>query len=528
MSLRTRVVSLLLVIGICFIGLNYLSEQLILLPSFKSLEQSEAQKDIERVEDAIQREIHYLDVFCHNWAAWDDTYEYIMDYNMDFVVSNLNEETFYDQNLNLVLFVTTKGHVLWSHLVDLERKKEIRVKEVPLDYIPPDHPFLALTSFPKTAYTSFIKGILMTSHGPMMIAMRPIVTSANKGPVRGTLVMGRFLNDSLIKILQEQTRVDFQLWKIPGGRLLPPEAKQYVEQLDKKKMMIRERDRNILEIYTFLEDYHGATALLLRANIMRNITIKGISTMKFYSYSIAGIGTLMTLILLIMLQNAVVGPISKLTEHTIAIGKSEGVFIASSLNREDEIGILAQEFDRLVLTLRNLSVRDELTGLYNRRGFMSMVEHELKLANRNGHKMSFLFIDLDDFKQINDTLGHKVGDLALIDAANLLKETFRETDIIARMGGDEFTVCFTTGDDVVVHCIENLKKNLEALNAVQKHYRLSFSMGTAKYTPDDPCSIDELLSRADKQMYQQKRNRKKRNDYSSNPISRDTGNPQPL
>ncbi|MBI9091945.1 MAG: diguanylate cyclase [Desulfobacterium sp.] len=493
-----------------------------MLPGFKTLEQIEAKKDIERVVDAIQREIHYLDVFCHSWAAWDDTYGYILDYNMDFVVSNLNEETFYDQNLNLVLFVTTKGHVLWSHLVDLESKKEIRVKEVPLDYVPPDHPLLASKVHNNNVTTFYIKGILMTSRGPMLIASRPILNSANKGPARGTLVVGRFLNPSLIQIIQEQTRVDFQLWRI-SDKTYPREANQYVERLaNNETAMVRERDGNILEIYACLKDFRGEPALLLRADILRNITIKGIATMKFYSYSIIGIGLAITLVLLVMIQTTVVSPISKLTDRIIAIGKCERNSMGPALKRKDEIGILAKEFNRLVLNLRDLSVRDELTGLQNRRGFISMVEHELKRANRKNIKKHLLYIDLDDFKQVNDTMGHREGDRALIEIAKMLKATFRETDVIARMGGDEFTVFFTNGSNIQSP-VNHLKENLNRFNARQKKLHLSFSIGVAEYDPEHPCSIDALLSRADNVMYNQKRIKKRTKDNILPSISTDEG-----
>ncbi len=94
-----------------------------------------------------------------------------------------------------------------------------------------------------------------------------------------------------------------------------------------------------------------------------------------------------------------------------------------------------------------LSLVDELTGLYNRRGFFSLAEHQFKLTKRNHKSMVLFFGDLDELKTINDTLGHFEGDQALIDTANLLRKTFRETDIMARIGGDEFVVLITEPTD---------------------------------------------------------------------------------
>jgi len=159
--------------------------------------------------------------------------------------------------------------------------------------------------------------------------------------------------------------------------------------------------------------------------------------------------------------------------------------------------------------LHTISLRDDLTGLYNRRGFFTLAEHLLKMAKRQQEGLFMLYADLDDLKGINDTLGHQKGDWALIDTANILKENFRNSDIIARIGGDEFVVLpiGTTGDNVQI-IISRLHKAVEMDNATSKRdYELSISAGAVYFDPRSPCTIDELLYRADKSMYKQKRNR---------------------
>ena len=118
---------------------------------------------------------------------------------------------------------------------------------------------------------------------------------------------------------------------------------------------------------------------------------------------------------------------------------------------------------------------------------------------------------MDDLKGINDTLGHQQGDWALIDAANILKETFRDSDIIARIGGDEFVVMpIETKGDNLENVLNRLQEAIDRDNTKTKRaYRLSMSTGTAFFDPRSPCSLDELLSQADKSMYEHKRNRLK-------------------
>ena len=159
--------------------------------------------------------------------------------------------------------------------------------------------------------------------------------------------------------------------------------------------------------------------------------------------------------------------------------------------------------------LRALSLVDELTGLYNRRGFLTLAQQQLKLARRGSREVVLLFVDMDDFKEINDTFGHKEGDIALQRAAGILRRTFRDSDILARLGGDEFVVLAAdiahgTGDVIV----QRLKQELRVCNERDGFpYLLSFSVGLATFDPVNPPSIEELLATADGMLYEQKRHK---------------------
>ncbi len=158
-----------------------------------------------------------------------------------------------------------------------------------------------------------------------------------------------------------------------------------------------------------------------------------------------------------------------------------------------------------------MAMTDELTGLFNRRGFFTLSEKHCKLADRTKRKMSLLYIDLDGMKTINDKLGHKAGDQALMDTAIILKDSFRESDIIARIGGDEFAVLLTehSKSDIEDVIITNINNNLATHNKRGlRNYELSLSMGVVYYDPRNPCSIDNLLTKADAFMYNAKKHPK--------------------
>jgi diguanylate cyclase (GGDEF)-like protein/PAS domain S-box-containing protein len=169
------------------------------------------------------------------------------------------------------------------------------------------------------------------------------------------------------------------------------------------------------------------------------------------------------------------------------------------------------ERKRMEEELRSLSLRDELTGLYNRRGFIALAERELKIADRLKRGIFLLYADLDGLKVINDTLGHKEGDMAIRETAVVLSETFRNSDIIGRIGGDEFVIVpiGIAGDNIDV-ITARLQKNVDIQNGkIDRNYKLSLSVGLAYYDPEHPETIDGLLIRADALMYEQKKNKRK-------------------
>jgi two-component system cell cycle response regulator len=158
-------------------------------------------------------------------------------------------------------------------------------------------------------------------------------------------------------------------------------------------------------------------------------------------------------------------------------------------------------------TLRGMSLVDELTGLYNRRGFFTLARQHEKLAGRLRTRMLYIFLDLDGLKQINDTFGHREGDVALVESAELLRRTFRESDVVARLGGDEFAVlALEMGGRSADTWRQRLEENLATVNERwSRGYRLSLSLGVATYDPRFPRSMEDLLAQADGEMYAAKR-----------------------
>ncbi len=167
------------------------------------------------------------------------------------------------------------------------------------------------------------------------------------------------------------------------------------------------------------------------------------------------------------------------------------------------------ERERARAQLAELSNRDELTALYNRRGFITLAEQWLRIAARTRRTPLLLFVDVNGMKPINDRLGHAEGDRVLRDTADLLRLTFRESDILARLGGDEFVVLAVDAlAEHVTLLVDRLQRNVKTLNeTVHRPYRVSLSVGVSAWDPAKPRSVEELLAEADARMYEAKRRR---------------------
>lgn len=166
------------------------------------------------------------------------------------------------------------------------------------------------------------------------------------------------------------------------------------------------------------------------------------------------------------------------------------------------------------LELEQHSIVDELTGLYNRRGFHALAERQIKACNRSQKRAALLFADLDGLKQINDRHGHSSGDVVLRQAARALTNAFRDSDIMARLAGDEFVVLAPDADESSVEILKKrLRLQVDALNAEEDHpFELSMSVGASIYDPRAPVSVDELIGIADARMYEEKARRRARRE----------------
>ncbi len=355
MSLKSKVLILVLACVAVYAVADAAIEHWIVRPSFASLEQEEAGKDLQRCVEAIRREVHHLDRdLCVDWASWDDMYRFLDDRNEAFVAGNLTDSMLTQLDLDMVMILDTDGHKVWGRFKNQTAGVPRTIDEFEGSSLPAGHPLLAQSGGAAAADQPFTRGLYRTEHAPLLVASRPVLTSEGVGPSRGTVIMGRFLDEPFTEMLSDQTRVQLHAWPIRDGDA-PSEASRVLARLTSAAPVAYEpnHDGTTLQAYAAMNDIQGARALLLRADLPRDITAQGRLVMTYDRWITIGVLVLLAGSLLFSLQRMIVAPILELTKHTNTVARQGDLEARVDMDRIDEIGMLANQFDRMLGQLRD-------------------------------------------------------------------------------------------------------------------------------------------------------------------------------
>jgi signal transduction histidine kinase len=346
MSLNTKILGILLALMTTAALMDYAVHRWVIYPNYAALERAQAEKDLARCVAALEDEIEHLSAFASDWAAWDDTYRFIAERDPAYIDSNLGRRTFLDNRLNLIVFYTSGGRRVWGRIYDLATGGTAPLHPFDAPSLPPDHPLLE-----RAVEDTPINGIYVTDRRPMLIASRPIITSERRGPARGSLIMGRLLDPTLAKHLREKTHVDHRYWSLEAADLAQ-EERRAKGRIDSGTPVYARTTKNDLQVYTVIPGIAGTSGLLLRADVSRQITAKGLSVIKYAILSDA-LATIAILIVSFgLLRRTVIRPLSRLTRCAVGIGAGKYQTAGCVDDRDDEIGVLGREFKRMVRRLQ--------------------------------------------------------------------------------------------------------------------------------------------------------------------------------
>ena len=354
MSLRNKVIALLLVLFGGYALVEYGIQRLVLYPSFLELEREEATRNVERAVEALQREVELLGPSASDWARWDDTYRFVDDHNDEYRDANLNAKALESLRVQLLGIYDLTGSRVWGLSIAPDAEGEIDLGALSGPSLPVSHPLMA-----GAEDRELRSGIVMTAAGPLLAVAHPVLDSNGEGPARGTVVLGRLLDASAISRIAAQARIDLRV-EPPTG---VSEGEAGVDPAGGTTGTLAHTGIRLAEMpevtvgATTLDDIQGQPALRAEVRTPRAITERGAETLRFASVSLALAGALTVVLILALLGRTVFGPVSRLTRHAVAIGASDDLSARLRLERKDEVGVLAREFDRMVERLADARQR---------------------------------------------------------------------------------------------------------------------------------------------------------------------------
>jgi sensor domain CHASE-containing protein len=328
-----------------FVVLTYLILNATVAPAFSAMELAAAETNLVRARRAIRNDLDNLSAIVGDWAPWDDAFYFARGENPGFTRSNLNRPTLENLELDALLVYDSEGRRLWGELL----LDGALVDPEPLGVFNADN----LQSDLLIRHESLdgaTEGLLQTDLGTMMLSSRPILTSDNKGPIAGTMIMGHFFDAARMTTLQERTEVELAWHALDEETPVDADLKREVvaSGADGIRHAVSEAS---IETYTVLNDLFGEPLLILRVSTPRSITALGGRTVKGALLFLSVAGIVVAAVTWLLLRRVIVLPLTRLAGHIAGIRESGDLSLRLNERRKDEIGALATEFDHMTTEL---------------------------------------------------------------------------------------------------------------------------------------------------------------------------------
>ncbi|HXA93152.1 MAG TPA: EAL domain-containing protein [Steroidobacteraceae bacterium] len=498
MKIRWKLATL---IATLFAGLGVtalLVARYVLMPSFAELEHTQAQVGMRRIQFALERTFSQLELAAASWGNWTDAWRFARDRNPTFVAEQVTAAGLKQLNINTLIFTDLDGRFIASATLDFQTDKPIDLDFAARGSLPADFPWRAHLRDGHSVH-----GFLLTNRGILLLVAAPVLDGFGHGPSRGIVIMGRLVSHHEIDEIGAQAQASLAA--------LPPSSLRELDRLAETE--------DVVQVYHSFDDIYARPILTLRVDTPREITRRGYAAVHYAFACLIIAAVLVVVLLVIVLNRTVLNPLAQVTRHAVAIGEGADPSTRLDFKGRDEIGVLAREFDRMVAHVVRLAYSDSLTGLPNREQAHRHLRAALAAAQAQGRMLALMYVDLDNFKRINDTLGHSIGDEVLVTAAARLRHALRSGDRssarssvgssadLARLGGDEFMVVLPEidGGADAARVAERLIAALCEPIALSNHtIVVSPSVGIS-IAPTDGIAADLLLRQADLAMYYCKR-----------------------
>ena len=463
---------------------------------------------LDRSSAAVAAEQDELVKTCGDWAAWNDTYDFVKRRDNAYIQSNLGADTLVNLGVGFMVFADASGRIVYAVAVDPATDRGTSLPSGLVRYLA-TQPALLHISNPRTAVT----GALSFPEGPYLIAAQPIGKSDFSAVPDGTFVTGYRVGEKVLSGIQKLTLRPISLYS-SASPTLPADVQSARSSLGKPgARVIVMHDEKTIIAYSVVAGVQGQPGLVMRVAAPRAAYAKSRSDIVGLGMAMAAFGLAIIAVLGIALDRTVLGRLTKLSSAVQDVEHSTNAKSRVPVHGDDEISGLAVGINRMLdelgrsqIEMAYLVEHDPLTGLFNRRHFENELRREIDEHKRLGVQGAIVWFDLDHFKDINDSLGHGSGDELLRMFGQHLQGETRAYSTVARLGGDEFGMLIphAQGAEVVIaaaRLIEGFASRTFLVGG--RDLRISASAGVVLY-PDHGDQTSELLARADIAMYDAK------------------------
>ena len=341
MSLRVKVELVLFIVFGLVIGLTYGIQRFVIIPGLDPVERKTAQKDMERSSEALERQAGIVKRRAAEWSR--EIRDRISRGDSSTVIP---EEELAAAGVSAAFWFKPVGERNWGYTAPDPSGGTWKFAEF-TSGVNPEHAFLLEAAKGGEA----VAGALLTSEGPALAAVAPIASSGDAAP--GMLLVLRLLDPALLAQMHQQAAIEFQVWAMNDPALTPEERGVVQELLAGNDVQVREAGEEEFRVYSSYASISGQPLFLLRSQIHRSLLARARSTMQSGLLAQVGIGLAALVLLIVLFRRTVMDGLSLLTNHTTSIGRSNDLSARLKLDRSDELGTLASEFNRMVETLEN-------------------------------------------------------------------------------------------------------------------------------------------------------------------------------
>lgn len=356
MTLRQKTVLIIGVTLLCLLVTLYLSLSTIWLNRVAKIEFQQTHQNVERVTEALANNLQELNSTAKDWAGWDDTYAFVADVNERYVQENLADASFVNLRLNFMLFINKAGQVKYGKGLDLQQKVAIPVPASLKQYLA-TRPRLLQHNTLNSSHT----GILLLPEGSLLVASHPIVKSDRTGRIRGSLILGRFLNSGELIRLSQLTRLPLTIYPFHQGQLpkdfqaIKDELTQELSQakiLAESIILVRPLSSQRIAGYTLLRNIEGQSGLLLRVDTARNIYQQGKLGLRYLVLALLAVGFAFGCVTLLLLEKWVLSPLSHFSATVRRIRAKDDLKERLLTQGRDELSRLGTEINQMLARLQ--------------------------------------------------------------------------------------------------------------------------------------------------------------------------------